>query len=227
MDTTSTLKINDNFWLNNPKILIDPNRLSEFFPNPHMTTVEQLNAIVRFCFYLSIILMLLKQNINYIYLFIISLVITFGIYQYDPKLKLMEKKETFGIFDNRSKRDKHKNYVKPTYANPFMNPSLLDYTENPNREAYSKKSFVNNDALDLDIEQKFSYNLYQDVNDIFGKTNSQRQFYTTPITTIPNEQSNFAKWLYGTNDTCKDNNGYQCMINNPTFFNASSPPIIF
>ena len=227
MDTSSTLKINDNFWLNNPQILIDPARLSEFFPNQYMTTVEQLNAIVRFCFYLSIILMLLRQNINYIYLFIISLVITFGIFQYDPKLKILEKKETFGVFDNRSRRDSHKNYVKPTYSNPFMNPTLLDYTENPNLEAYSRKSFVNNNDLNLDIEEKFSYNLYQDVNDIFGKKNSQRQFYTTPVTTIPNEQSNFANWLYGTNDTCKENNGYQCMINNPKFLNASSPPIIF
>jgi hypothetical protein len=227
MDTSSTLKINDNFWLNNPQILIEPKRLSEFFPNQNMTTVEQLNSIVRFCFYLSIILMLLKQNINYIYLFIISLVITFGIYQYDPKLKIIEKKETFGLFDSKSKRDKDKNYVKPTYSNPFMNPSLLDYTENPNREAYSKKSFISNNDLKLDIEEKFSYNLYQDVNDIFGKTNSQRQFYTTPVTTIPNEQSNFANWLYGTPDSCKDNNGYQCMTNNPVFYNGSSPPIIY
>jgi hypothetical protein len=226
MDTSSELKTNDAFWLNNPQILIDPKRLSEFFPSPIMTRVEQLNAIVRFCFYLSVTLMLLKQNINYIYLFIISLVLTFMIYQYDPKIKDMEYKETFGIFDNQSKRDTRKKYVEPTYSNPFMNPSLLDYTENPNREAYSKKSFVNSDALDLDIEQKFSYNLYQDVNDIFGKTNSQRQFYTTPVTTIPNEQSDFANWLYGMPDTCKEN-GYQCMINNPRFLDGQSPPIIY
>ncbi len=227
MDTSSELKTNDAFWLNNPQILIDPKRLSEFFPSLNMTRVEQLNSIVRFCFYLSIILMLLKQNINYIYLFIISLVITFFIYQYDPKLKEIEHKETFGIFDKKSKRDSKKNYVKPTYANPFMNPSLLDYTENPDREAYSKKSFINNDSLDLDIEEKFAYNLYQDVNDIYGKTNSQRQFYTTPVTTIPNEQANFANWLYGRPDTCKNDNGYQCMINNPTFLDGESPPIIY
>ena len=109
MDTSSELKTNDAFWLNNPQILIDPKRLSEFFPSPIMTRVEQLNAIVRFCFYLSVTLMLLKQNINYIYLFIISLVLTFMIYQYDPKIKDLEYKETFGIFDNQSKRDAKKN----------------------------------------------------------------------------------------------------------------------
>jgi hypothetical protein len=227
MDTSSRLKLNDTFWLNTPQILIDPKRLSEFFPNKLMTRVEQLNSIVRFCFYLSIILMLLKQNINYIYLFISSLVITFAIYQYDPKLKESELKETFGIYDNISKRDTYKKYVKPSYSNPFMNPSLLDYTENPDREAFSKKSYINNNELDIDIEEKFSYNLYQDVNDIYGKTNSQRQFYTTPVTTIPNEQSNFANWLYGKPDSCRDNNGYQCMVNNPVFLDGQSPPIIY
>jgi hypothetical protein len=220
---SSSLKNNDDFWLNNPQILIQPARLPEFFPSGLMTRLEQLNAVVRFCFYLSVLLILLKQNINYIYIFLTSLVMTFLIYQYDPKLK--EKSES-EYFNNKSKRDVLKNYVEPTYDNPFMNPSLLDYTENPNRESLNNKSFVNQNDLNLDIEKKFSYNLYQDVNDIFGKTNSQRQFYTTPITTIPNEQSNFANWLYN-KPSCKDNNGYQCMINNPVFLSGQSPPVIF
>jgi len=218
---SSSLKINDDFWLNNPQILIQPTRLAEFFPSAMMTRVEQLNSIVRFCFYLSILLILFKQNINFIYIFITSLVLTFLVYQYNPALKKPSE-----YFDSKSKRDVLKKYVKPTYDNPFMNPSMLDYTENPNRESYSKKSFVNNKNLNLDIEQKFSYNLYQDVNDIFGKTNSQRQFYTTPITTIPNEQSSFANWLYG-KPACKENNGYQCMLNNPVFLEGQSPPIIY
>ena len=61
------------------------------------------------------------------------------------------------------------------------------------------------------------FNLYKDVSDIFSKNNSQRQFYTTPVTTIPNDQGSFADWLYKTPPTCKENNGNQCVANN--FYN--------
>jgi len=220
-------KVYDRFWLNNPAILIDKNRLTEFFPNRDMTRVEQLNAIVRFSFYLSLLLVIYRQNINYLYIGIVSLVLTFAIYKYDPNLKGDEREDMYDIFKRRDPEAQRYNYVKPTYANPFMNPTLLDITENPDRQAYSKKSFVNNYELAQDVEQKFSYNLYQDINDIFGKQNSQRQFYTTPVTTIPNEQTKFAEWLYGRPPSCKDNNGYQCMLNNPRNLDGESPPIIY
>ena len=32
----------------------------------------------------------------------------------------------------------------------------------------------------------------------------ERQFYTTPINTIPNDQTEFAKWLYDSGPTCKE-----------------------
>ena len=217
----------DPFWLNNPQILIDPKRFVEFFPNTNMTRVEQLNAIVRFCFYLSILLILLRQDINYIYLFLISLVLTFLIYQYDPSLKGDEKIELYDVYENRRKQPEGRNYVKPTYNNPFMNPLVTEILDNPNRDAYSKKSFINNLELNNDIEDKFAYNLYQDVDDVFGKTNSQRQFYTVPATTIPNDQGGFARWLYGRPDACKEENGYQCMLNNYRFLDGESRPVQF
>jgi len=217
----------DQFWLNNPQVLIDPKRMVEFFPSTNMTRVEQLNSIVRFCFYLSILLILLKGDINYIYLFLVSLVLTFMIYQYDPSLKGDEKIELYDIYETRKKAVRGKNYVKPTYNNPFMNPLLTEILDNPNREAYSKKSFINNIELNQDIEDKFAYNLYQDVDDIFGKTNSQRQFYTVPSTTIPNDQNSFARWLYGRPDACREENGYQCMLNNYRFLDGESRPVQF
>ena len=55
--------------------------------------------------------------------------------------------------------------------------------------------------------------LFRDVNDLFGKNNSQRQFYTVPGNSIPNDQDTFAKWLYATPKTCKEGNGLQCAAN--------------
>ena len=48
---------------------------------------------------------------------------------------------------------------------------------------------------------------------VFGKNNSQREFYTAPVTTIPNNQGDFADWCYKTGKTCKENNGKQCLEN--------------
>ena len=69
-----------------------------------------------------------------------------------------------------------------------MNVQFDDYIKNPQREAISKLNNYKNPNLNKLIDEKFNYNLYKDVSDIFDKNNSQRQFYTTPVTTIPNDQ---------------------------------------
>lgn len=221
------MKTNDLFWLNNPMILIDPKRLNEFFPHPYMTKVEQLNAVTRFTIYLAILLTMIKLNVNYMYIAITGFLITFFIYHNNSELKNSENLEKYEVYKNKSKNNKKTVYVKPSYNNPFMNPTLLDINNNPDREAYSKKSFIDNDEIKNEIEDKFSYNLYQDANDVFGKSNSQRQFYTTPVTTIPNKQDDFAQWLYGKPESCKEKNGFQCINNNARFLNAESRPVFF
>ena len=60
----------------------------------------------------------------------------------------------------------------------------------------------------------FNKNLYRDLTDVYGKNNSQRQFYTTPITTVPNDQNSFANWLYRSEKTCKEGDGNRCSANN-------------
>ena len=55
----------DNFWLENPSILIDKNRLKEFIPLKEMNLSEKLNSLIRFSFYVSIILTLYYQKYLY------------------------------------------------------------------------------------------------------------------------------------------------------------------
>ena len=50
----------------------------------------------------------------------------------------------------------------------------------------------------------------------------KENFYTTPNTTIPNNQGDFANWLYKTPKTCKEGNGNQCVANNMEKLNGSS-----
>jgi hypothetical protein len=198
----------DAFWFDDPMILFRKDRLDEFYPSRDMTLIEQLNSIVRLFIYISFLLMLLKQNTNYIFLAVAILILTYTIYYYsDEKVKM----NTF-LVDNQNVHT-NKDIVEPTIDNPFMNVLLTDYTDNPNREALSKLNNYNNQKLDKLIDDQFYYNLYRDVDDVYDKYNSQRQFYTMPSTTIPNEQGKFVDWAYKVPPTCKEGNGYKCYGN--------------
>lgn len=64
------------------------------------------------------------------------------------------------------------------------------------------------------MEDNFDNKLYKNVDDAFNRNSSSRQFYTTANTTIPNDQTGFAHWLYYVNDkTCKEKNGLKCYDN--------------
>ena len=64
----------------------------------------------------------------------------------------------------------------------------------------------------------FNKDLYRDVKDIFGKNNSQRQFYTVPGNQVPNDQGAFAQWCYGMPRTYKEGNQIAFVV--PSFKTA-------
>jgi hypothetical protein len=89
---------------------------------------------------------------------------------------------------------------KPTVDNPFMNPSVDDF----NKEDTPKACNADDEDIRKDIELKFNEDLYRDIEDVFDKKNSQRQFYTVAHS-IPNDQEGFARWCYKFPATCKTN----------------------
>ena len=204
-------EIEDPIWYKNINILFNKNRIDEYFPSSKMTLEEQINSIVRLTFYLSVMLIIYKKDINYIYILLITLLISYFVH-INYKKKYISQENYTNITD----------YVEPTIDNPFMNIQLDDYIKHPNRESLNKINNYKNNLLETDINDKFNYNLYRDVSDIFGKNNSQRQFYTTPVTTIPNDQTSFANWLYKNKPTCKENNGEKCIQYNYNNLKQSS-----
>lgn len=198
------INVKDKFWFLEPAILFKFNRLDEFFPSRDMTIEEQLNAIVRLSTYLSLGMVFYTYNTNYIYIAILTLLFTYCIYYYSDRSPVSEEFES----------NKSTNIVKPTEDNPFMNILPEEYISNPNREAVSRLNCNKNPNIDELITKHFNYNLYRDSSDLYGRNTSQRQFYTMPVTTIPNEQDKLANWLYKTPPTCKENNGIACSQNN-------------
>lgn len=89
---------------------------------------------------------------------------------------------------------------KPTKDNPFMNPSIDDF----NKENTPIACNSNDNEINNDIDIKFNEDLYRDVDDVFDKKNSQRQFFTIAHN-IPNDQEGFARWCYKFPENCKEN----------------------
>ena len=113
-------------------------------------------------------------------------------------------------FNGRNLRNRNsRKSRRPTPRNPFMNVMPGDDFTKP----AACKSY-NNPTVQNKINEHFDANLFKDVSDIFNNRNSQREFITMPSTTIPNDQTAFAKWLYLSPPTCKEGNGAQCVANN-------------
>jgi len=182
----------DKFWFQSPSIIYDTERVKEFIPTHDMSDIEKLNALLRLSIYLSVILFLYSSNYLYFYIIIITGVTTYIIYTSQEKEFNKEQYEV-------------NNVTKPTDDNPFMNYNIFSgNTKNPP----AIKSY-NNSEVKKDINNKFNKNLYREVSDLHQKNNSQRQYYTMPCTNVVNDQTKFAKWLYQTDETCKEK-GVKC-----------------
>ena len=204
-NTTTTIR--DDFWYEDIMVLFKFNRVTEFFPTDDMTIEEKLNSIARLSIYVSLILSAYCSNSKYLYIAIVTMLLTVMIYT-NGSTTITEK------FTDVT-------YVKPTLNNPFMNILPDDYITRPNRDSLNKANSYINTGLNNYMDDKYNYNLYKDADDVFDNNTTQRQFYTMPVTTIPNQQTKFAKWLYATPPTCKEGNGNQCVANNWDFLKDS------
>lgn len=178
----------DPFWSDNIYILFRKDRLAEFFPTEDMNNKEKLNAVSRFSVYLGILLSIYKKRPSFLAIPILFLGFTLFIYNYSSDL--------LDYFKDEEE-------TKPTEKNPFMNVLVSDYTENPKKPPAAD---VNDPKIKKEMNKHFEKNLYIDANDPFEKQNSQREFYTMPWTTIPNDQDSWARWLYSSGPNCKSEN---------------------
>lgn len=208
-------EITDSFWLKDPSILVKPDRLLEFFISKDQSINEKLNSIARFGIYVSIILALYHSSPKYLALSLLTFIITYLIYTNIDRKEFMETgSEGILSADQIKENIIYKDNVKPSINNPFGNSSIIDIIDNPKRKPMVDYSENNEASLKVkeDITDAFNYNLYRDVSDVYGRKNSQRQYYTTPSRgSIPADpEGEYKNWLYGKMPSCKDNQ-YNCL----------------
>jgi hypothetical protein len=97
----------------------------------------------------------------------------------------------------------------PTARNPFMNVLIDEIKYNPRRpEAVA----INDPAMKIGLDDFFRTEFNRDPTDVFGRSQSQRQFVTMPSTSIPNDQGSFQDWLYKIEGkTCKEGGREACL----------------
>lgn len=187
--------------------LLNPDSMTRFIPDSNHTLVENLNACMRFAIYLTILLLIIKRDQHMLAIMIVVGVITSMVYLYD-KSQLASKQELFDKLGLEKDKRSKEVCMRPSPENPFMNVAITDYTDFPNRP---RACDITRKSTKRQVADMFNNGLYRDVDDIFNKKASDRQFYTMPNTMIPNNQQAFAEWCFKTGKTCKED-GVKCML---------------
>jgi hypothetical protein len=194
--------IKPKFWIEDPFNLFRADNYYKIIPTKHMNKIEVLNSLARFFFYLLGLFFLLGAKSEYMFIPIVAhiiIIVLFLFHKYSKEKRPHEspenRKEDFSEIDGNVCQ-------MPTNGNPFMNVTMADLMDNRNRPPACS---VRNPLVKEEIDKKFNQDIIKDIEDIFDRDHSSRQFYTTPATTIPNDQTGFAKWLNDSPPTCKEN----------------------
>jgi len=237
------------FWSKNPNVLFEKDHIFEFFPVESMTYEEKLNAISRTVIVLTIVIFIITRNMRILVISGITLFAIFIMYFYQEKekRKMREKKENLEKIKDGFVREGYENvglatlqkngiaintetFVHPNASNPFGNVLMTDYDYNPNKKSAppSNNAVVNNDILNqakkLVIESNpdqpdIADKLFTDLGDKYVFEQSLRPFNSTASTTIPNDQTAFADFCYGSMVSCKEGNLFACARNLSRYIN--------
>lgn len=171
-------------------------RAREFWPSRDQTFEERVNAMVRFTLYATGLVYLFNRQPRYLAFGLVFVLVLTAVYvlRPHPPPPSPPHQHAASVAATGSRH-----CTRPTKDNPFGNVLLTEYADNPDRP----EACMYDDVKDA-MRQSFNHNLFRNLTDVYEKQNSQRQFYTMPNTTIPNNQNDFAQFLYGTGPTCKE-----------------------
>jgi hypothetical protein len=222
--------MNTAFWLNNPMVLFNKDKIMEIWPLQNMTIEEKLNGITRLVLLLTILGYLTTKNIKIIVTGAITLFSLVLLYKMKIENTLKDNIKDLNIKEGFTNPELYKmlrkNFTEPTVTNPAMNVLLTEIDDNPNRKTaapcYNKvvendmnektKEFITNN---FDDKTNIDERLFKDLGDSFVFDQSMRTWNSTPNTSIPNDQKSFAEYCYGDMISCKEGDEFACTRSAP------------
>ncbi len=227
------------FWTEDPNIIMTNKYVFEFFPVETMSFNQKLNAITRTVVILTLITFLFTQKSKILIVSLVSLLCIFFMhYAYKDKFRegnqgLQDSDGLVKLYNRRGpevplREEAPELFQPPTPKNPMSNVLVTDYDYNPNKKpalpAYTKearKSILEETKKTIQLmhpdQPNIDEKLFKDANDCLELEQSMRQFYSTPNTTIPNDQTSFAEFCYGDMISNKEGNIFAATRNNPRF----------
>ena len=218
------------FWLNNPRVLFNKDKIMEIWPLQNMTIEEKLNGITRLVLLLTVLGYLITKNIKIILTGTITLFSLVLLYKMKMENSL---KTTINDLNNKEGftnpelyKMLRKNFTEPSVKNPAMNVLPTEIDDNPNRKtaAPSYNKVVENDMNEktkefiinnFDDKTNIDERLFKDLGDSFSFDQSMRTWNSTPNTSIPNDQKAFAEYCYGDMISCKEGDELACTRSGP------------
>jgi len=201
------------FWLDNPNILFNKKKIMHIWPQSKYSFTGKLNAITRLVFILTLLGYLFTRNVKILVTGVITIIIIIILYKTQKRKRKLNKKILKEGFTSPELYEQVKSsFVKPTKTNPLMNVLLPEIQYNPQRKP-AAPAF--NPTVEKQINNKVADpRLFLDLGDNIAFDQSMRNFYATPNTTIPNDQTAFAEFCYGTMPSCRGGDYLQCSKNN-------------
>ena len=227
------------FWTQDPNVLLQ--YPLEFFPVSPMNMEQKLNALTRLILLLTIIVFIYTKSFRILFVTLLTLaaIAYFGYVHFTPKKKVRFSDNIEG-FENDAilptdespvdvlvrdnKFETAEVFADPSASNPFNNTLMTDYEHAQNKRpappAYSDETNqlileqTKNMIAESNPEQPLINNkLFRSLEDDLKFEQSMRPFYSNPSTTIPNDQSSFADFCYGSMVSCKEGNPFACARN--------------
>jgi hypothetical protein len=229
------------FWSNDPTILLNKDYIFELWPSSNMNYEQKLNAITRLVILLTILGYIFTMSNNIIFIGFGMIVVIFILHRMQKQKitkELLNSKEGFSGINNSNLSndetiitpDTLKGYLKSEFTkvnkkNPLGNVLLTEIVDDPTRKP-APPSFNTEVYEDINVTTKkmvqslnpgiknTNKQLYGDLGEQFEFDQSQRSFYSTPNTKIPNDQGAFANYLYGDMPSCRDGDAFACIQDN-------------
>jgi Family of unknown function (DUF5762) len=182
-----------------PKEVFKTSELLKFWPSATQSADERVSSTTRFILYAMCIVYIINRDVRVFALGGLALAILYYMWV-SNMIKDGKLRTTIG--DARMSTLLRPDVTLPTVENSMGNVLLSDYVDNPDRPAAAWYPSVR-----TQVQQVWSQ-----IHPFERQRDAERNFYTMPASTIPNDQTGFAQAAYGKPFAakCHDQGGASC-----------------
>ena len=189
----NNFKINQDVWVNNISDLFKKEYLLQFFPSTKYNCKENINSIMRFALYISVILSIVYKNIYFMMIVVVVAISTY-IYITVYRDRITEFFETDLLKNKMFVKE-----VKSDVNNPLQN-KLIGEDNKQYQGAYlsSNENEITDNILHIYKKLDNNKNKAVTVHDTLNKKETLLNLYPLPDKTGIPDFAKFAKNTYGT-----------------------------